>query len=286
VRSGLYGAADADQDGEITYREIAAFVARANAAIPNERLRPDVFARPPQGSAQLIDLRPGLGRTLVLGPEARAGHYLLEDRAGNRLLDFHNAPGRPVRILRPGQDPVFLRHLQSGNEYQVGAGEGEVQIAQLTPTQTPARTRGAAHHAFSLIFSLPFDEQAVQCYRFLDVEITVSLREEPPSAPPAWRKGVAATLFTGAVLAGAISGIQVRESRKTARENEHATQQQAGQLNQQIASSRRKAQWFGAAAVGAAAGGLLLLYWPSSPVVPRASASFGQSRTFGIEGRF
>jgi hypothetical protein len=286
VRSGLHGAADIDGDGRISYREIAAFVVRANAAIPNERLRPDVFARPPQGSAQLIDLRPGLGRTLVLGPEARAGHYLLEDRAGNRLLDFHNAPGRPVRILRPGQDPVFLRHVQTGNEYQVGAGEGEVQIAQLSPTQTPARTRGAAHHAFSLIFSLPFDEQAVQGYRFLDIEITVSVREEPPSAPPAWRKSAAATLFIGAALAGTISGFQVRESRKAAEDAEYATQQQAGQTNQQIHSWRRKAQWFGAAAAGAAAGGLLLLYWPSSPVVPSASASFGQTRTFGIEGRF
>jgi len=33
VRSGLYGAADADGDGMVTYREIAAFVARANEAI-------------------------------------------------------------------------------------------------------------------------------------------------------------------------------------------------------------------------------------------------------------
>src|SRR5262249_3697951 len=40
VRSGLYGAADANHDGQVTYREIAAFVARANEAIPNERFRP------------------------------------------------------------------------------------------------------------------------------------------------------------------------------------------------------------------------------------------------------
>src|SRR5262249_17771567 len=40
VRSGLYGAADADGDGQVSYREIAAFVSKANAAIPNERFRP------------------------------------------------------------------------------------------------------------------------------------------------------------------------------------------------------------------------------------------------------
>ena len=45
---------DTDGDGRISYREIAAFVARANAAIPGERFRPDVFARPPRSGAPLV----------------------------------------------------------------------------------------------------------------------------------------------------------------------------------------------------------------------------------------
>ncbi len=53
VRSGLYGAADADGDGRVSYREIAAFVERANAAIPNERFRPRIYARPPRDSDTL-----------------------------------------------------------------------------------------------------------------------------------------------------------------------------------------------------------------------------------------
>ena len=48
VRSGLYGAADLDGDGRVSYREIAAFIQRANESIPNERFRPDVYARPPR----------------------------------------------------------------------------------------------------------------------------------------------------------------------------------------------------------------------------------------------
>ena len=43
VRSGLYGAADADGDGRVTYPEIAAFVRRANATITNESFRPQVL---------------------------------------------------------------------------------------------------------------------------------------------------------------------------------------------------------------------------------------------------
>src|SRR5437762_3404086 len=54
VRSGLYGAADADGDGEVTYREIAAFVARADAAIPNERFRPQVYAHAPTHAPALL----------------------------------------------------------------------------------------------------------------------------------------------------------------------------------------------------------------------------------------
>ena len=36
VRSGLYGAADANGDGQVSYREMAAFIDRANASIANE----------------------------------------------------------------------------------------------------------------------------------------------------------------------------------------------------------------------------------------------------------
>src|SRR6185369_6871401 len=57
VRSGLTGAADADGDGLVSYREIAAFVLRANAAIVNEQYRPAVHAHPPNGDDILLDLR-------------------------------------------------------------------------------------------------------------------------------------------------------------------------------------------------------------------------------------
>ncbi len=60
VRSGLYGAADSNGDGQVSYREIAAFINWANAAIPNERFRPEVFSRPPRGQTRLLDLRVAL----------------------------------------------------------------------------------------------------------------------------------------------------------------------------------------------------------------------------------
>src|SRR5207302_8747688 len=67
VRSGLYGAADADGDGVVTYPEMVAFIERANAAIPGERFRPDVFARAPRLSSQLVDLRQANRRQIQIG---------------------------------------------------------------------------------------------------------------------------------------------------------------------------------------------------------------------------
>ncbi|HXN30529.1 MAG TPA: caspase family protein, partial [Polyangiaceae bacterium] len=49
VRSGLLGAADADGDGNVSYVELAAFVATATADVANPNMRPHVFSRGPGG---------------------------------------------------------------------------------------------------------------------------------------------------------------------------------------------------------------------------------------------
>jgi hypothetical protein len=285
VRSGLHGAADLDGDGRISYREIAAFVVRANAAIPNDRLRPDVFARPPHGSTRLLDLRPGLDRSVVVDPEAKAGHYLLEDRAGNRLVEFHSAPNKQVRLIRSSEDTMFLRHVPTGHEHELASTAGQVHIARLLSKPAPVRSRGAAHHAFSLIFSLAFDEGALAHYRLPDPELASSAADQPPPVP-VWRRALAVSAVVGSAAAGVTSGALVLSSRRAAREAADATQRRAGELNQQVESRRRQALWFGAASVVSAAGALALWLWPTAPVAPTASASMDEAPVFGIGGRF
>jgi hypothetical protein len=133
VRSGLLGAADADGDGRVSYREIAAFIERANDAIPNERFRPDVYARAPRSSDELIDLRPAMPRHVELPP---GPHYQLESGDGLRLADVHDAFGRPTRLLRPMLHPhLYVRVLPepgSGaepQEYLLPATEDVVSLA-------------------------------------------------------------------------------------------------------------------------------------------------------------
>lgn len=163
VRSGMYGAADADGDGTVSYREIAAFVARANAAIPNERFRPDVYARPPRRGDQFLDLRGALRRRLEIDGK-RAGHWVLEDAFGVRVLDFHNSVDQGVAIIRPaGHRDLFLRRVDDNQEYRVVADAADVlTIDGLAAGPLRVMVRGAAHESFNRTFLLQFDAEVVR----------------------------------------------------------------------------------------------------------------------------
>jgi hypothetical protein len=174
VRSGLYGAADLDGDGHITYAEMASFLHRANQAIANEKFRPQVFARAPAASTQLLDLRSGLGRSLAIGNDFPPAHYLIEDQRGVRFLDFHNSAGHGFRLVRPGgSSTLYLRRLDNGQELTVPPGEGALALSTEGFADPRVAKRGAAHQAFSLIFSLPFDETS---------DSLVALAAPPPAA--------------------------------------------------------------------------------------------------------
>ena len=165
VRSGLYGAADVDGDGQISYLEIASFISRANDAIPNERYRPQVFAHAPRGATQLVDLRQAAGRRLSI--EAAGAHYRLEDLLGVPLADFHYPPGQPLSLIVPiDSRRLFLRRVDDGRQLAIPAGAEAISVgalAQRGPIHDVADA-GPAEYAFNLIFSLPFDEQALASY--------------------------------------------------------------------------------------------------------------------------
>jgi hypothetical protein len=177
VRSGLYGAADADGDGRVSYKEIAAFVSRANAAIPNERFRPDVHAHPPAGSETLLDLRKALGRRIEIDG-AHAAHYWLEDSGGVRLLDFHNGKGQSVHLVRPALNGrIYVRRVDDDAEFTVPSSPSVIALADLEGAPPRVASRGAAQEAFGLLFVLPFDRRAVENY----VEPVAA--PEPPLPP-------------------------------------------------------------------------------------------------------
>jgi len=302
VRSGLYGAADADGDGQVSYREISAFVARANAAIPNERFRPQVHARAPKDNDSLLAIGHRLGRRLEIDGQ-HAGHYVVEDARGVRLAETHTSPGTSVRLIRSAPSGrEYVRRLDDDTEYVLPPDQSIVALADLAPEQPRARTRGAAHDAFDLVFTLPFDEATVQGYVAREPETAPSAdgvdggtfgKLGPPSAyigadssGPSAKKVVGfGALGLGAVAAGIGATYAVLGARESDGATPTESQRDAASRNDHIASDRT------ATIVGLGVGGALIatgvvvLLWPSAPKPLRGASAvvtpLGASVGFG-----
>jgi hypothetical protein len=174
VRSGLAGAADVNRDGQVSYAELAGFVAEANRGITREGLRPQVFASGPRGDQQtsLFALRSLRGRRVKLGSEQ--ARVWMRDDSGERLLDLHKERGElslvlpeeralSVFVQTAGQPPSVLEHhFEAGSE----------PIALDEATAAPPRLAARGDQLFGKLFASPFGPIAYE--RFL-----ASSREQP-----------------------------------------------------------------------------------------------------------
>ncbi len=287
VRSGLYGAADADRDGRVSYREIAAFVARANAAIPNERFRPQVLARAPAGVTALVDLR-GAARRIEIAAEVQ-GHYVVENEVGVRLAELHGDGGAGVAIVRPeSASPLFLVR---GDGVELAVPDADVvRVHELEPRTPRVIARGgAAHAAFELVFSLPFGRAVVEAYEpehdaFPPPAAVESAPAPAPHGPrprqiwmwTSYGVGVAVLAAAGGVTLAAMGAHDGAD-----RDDSHA---EVADRNERIERLNLTAGILYGAAAAALATGVVLTLWPDGPsttidVVP-GSALVGVSASF------
>jgi hypothetical protein len=292
VRSGLYGAADADGDGVISYFEIASFVERANASVPNEQYRPDVFAKAPAGLPALLDLRPALPQRIeVDGPAL--GHHYLEDSAGVRWADFHNAAA--VRIARPSRSTLYLRRASDDREYLLPDGAPVTRTSQLALRDAHVAGRGAAHDLFRSLFALPFDAAAVESYRSkssagLPAPADAGELAEPLAVevtrPEVRRPSPLALGLAGAGAASAIAGAATLLSARGLKDDvtTKTPQAEVQQINQRI---RDRNRW-GAVLLGA--GGAALLgggaWWLLGREAPVDIAVSPDGLAAGLRGSF
>ncbi|HEY2900408.1 MAG TPA: hypothetical protein VGL59_07530 [Polyangia bacterium] len=220
LRSGLIGAADVNLDGKVTYREIAAFVQRANEAIPNRRYRPEVSTAPPDGDLDTVLAELPDGPLVLEMDLAPPGHTFVETARGVRLADLHPGAGAAVRLRLPTDEgPLFVQQVStdgavSGDhgataargprEFPLPNRAGRVRLSALAPSAPRVRARGAAHEAFLLLFRDPFDSVAVQSFQLPS--------DADPNAPPPLsaaaqrRHRLGKTALELGVLAGALAG--------------------------------------------------------------------------------
>jgi len=221
VRSGLLGAADANGDGRIDYREIEAFVRVANVTVRNERFRPQIFARAPRaGAADLLDL--GAGDRAQVGAQVRidAGgprRQALEDALGVRWADLHPAAGQVVTLRLPAvawtDGPFFVRATDGDLEFRVPARQSS-RLSALEPQRSTVVRRGAVNEAFLRLFERPFDDSAFKLPPDLSLEATAEPLDEPPSRWRATAYGLMGAGAVGVAVAGGLwwSARALRES--------------------------------------------------------------------------
>jgi hypothetical protein len=261
VRSGLYGAADVDGNGRVSYREMAAFIDRANGSIPNERYRPDVYAHPPKGSDVLIDLRDN-SKPRIEVPASLGGRYFLEDSRGIRLADFHNDEHQATYLVKPtNAGRLYLHRLGNEAEFVIPVGPEPVSLADLSPQEPRNRSRGSANDAFSSLFAAPFNHRVVQAFALRPWQPTSA---DSTSTLPEWR------LYTGVALIGAATASTIGASASLLSAQDlkadmnGASPERRAELDDQI--DRRKT-WatVGFSVAGATAlAGLAVLLWPQS----------------------
>jgi hypothetical protein len=283
VRSGLLGAADADGDGRISYREIAAFVERANSPIPNERFRPDVYAREPAASPMLLDLRAGLARRLEMDG-GHPGHYFIEDARGVRLADFNNARGQRLHVIRPAvEGPLYLRtdaeRPDGGDvEYVMDAAPAVLRFEDLRAQPSATAVRGAAQDAFRLLFSLPFSQETVDAFVERRPDDTPSAGDHPSG--PLLRRPIAAALLTASAVAAGV-GVWAVWTADDQRQRAVSSQLDAYGANQLIDRRNDLARVAFGISGAALVTGTLLWLWPRLTSGSDPSLAFGLAPSGG-----
>jgi hypothetical protein len=196
-------------------------------------------------------------------------HFLLENGDGVRLLDFHGDGRAPVQLVRPpGSGELYLRRLSDGAERTVPPGDALVPLAHLPVTAPRARSRGAAHQAFSQIFAMPFDQEAVQTW---DRDVAVATarfdareQERETEARHARARQIAGIAALGVGAAAGVGAVLFARSAYALHDDAPTNESQRDTVarNDRIEMRNYAAIGLGVGALAAGATAALLLLWP------------------------
>lgn len=180
-RSAIVGAADVNADGGLTYDEIAAYVAAANAAVTTPDARLSVYASPPEQnrSVSFLEVDAVATTTLVIdaGPPDRLS---LSDERGNPYAEITTAGDRAVEIALASGGRTDSGYLVSrGNqEAWVEVADGsQIHLAELDWAESTSGERGTVDREFRAnLFAVHFGRGFYQ--GFLAGQRDVDLAEQ------------------------------------------------------------------------------------------------------------
>lgn len=163
LRSALLGGADVDQDGDITYLEIEAFLAAANASVTNPKARINVFARPPAQDQNhaLLSLSDYKNASLLELPQEQA-RYVIEDGRGLRYADINKAQdvSSSIVLLEHDNEPAtyyLMRDEQEQAKLQLEQPASTITGNSLSFAQLDTTARSSVEESFrSELFDTPF----------------------------------------------------------------------------------------------------------------------------------
>jgi hypothetical protein len=186
-----------------------------------------------------------------------------------------------------------VRRVDDDKEFVIPADRPVVSLEELTGEDPRVASRGAAHEAFNLVFSLPFGSADVE--GFEDPANAWLARPTPPPAAPevlpltthglgARRLGGLVTMGAGAIGLGFGVGFSLRATHEKDVASPSDSQRGAASRNDRIKNYDLGAGISYAAGGAALATGLLLFFWPEAPHVnARVSAGrvdFGYTKSF------
>ena len=101
LRSGLLGGADVDHNGHITYLELEAYLAAANAGVTNPKAKISVYAKAPSQNQNhpLLSLSRFKNTTTLALPKGGLKRFTVEDARGIRYADLHRDTSQPGRLI-------------------------------------------------------------------------------------------------------------------------------------------------------------------------------------------
>lgn len=191
LRSGLLGAADVDGDGRITYPELAAYLASANASVTNPRAKIHVFVEGPRQdrARSITDIERFRDATFLELPEGVGGRMHVEDARGLRYVDMHldSSISTRIALLRNPVDsrPYYLR--KDGQQAVLPTSAATLDAGALAYAARPDQARGSVDESFRTeLFATSFGPSFVAGYSAgLD---TAEARETGlvAPAPSAW----------------------------------------------------------------------------------------------------